>query len=99
MATSFGLQYSASMPRFYLHVCDGKLFAEDEEGIELHDVEAARREAIIGLRDVMAAELKDGQINMAAFVEIEDENRELVMVVPFLDAIEVLTQHYRRGRK
>ncbi len=87
------------MPRFYLHVSDGTLFAEDDEGAEFHDIEAARRAAIVGLRDVMAAELKDGQINMAAFVEIEDENHHLLMTVPFLDAVEVLTRHYRRPKK
>jgi hypothetical protein len=84
------------MPRFYLHVSDGKLFAEDREGLELHDVEAARREAIVGLRDVMAEELKHGQINLAAYVEVENEDGQLVMTVPFLDAVEVLTQHHRR---
>ena len=87
------------MPRFYLHVCDGAAFSDDEEGMELHDAEAARRAAIVGLRDVMSAELKDGQINMAAFVEIEDENHQLVMTVPFLDAVEVLTRHHRRPKK
>jgi predicted regulator of Ras-like GTPase activity (Roadblock/LC7/MglB family) len=87
------------MPRFYLHVADGKLFAEDLEGSESHDIEAARRAAVTGLRDVMAEELKHGQINMAAFVEIEDENHQLVMTVPFLDAVEVLTRHYRRTKK
>jgi hypothetical protein len=87
------------MPRFYLHMADGSSFNEDDEGMEFHDVEAARRAAIVGLRDVMSAELKDGQINMAAFVEIEDENRQLVMTVPFLDAVEVLTRHHRRPRK
>lgn len=87
------------MPRFYLHVSDGKLFAEDGDGLELHDVEAARREAIAGLRCVMAEELKRGQVNLAAYVEVEDENRQLVMTVPFLDAVEVLTQHHRRPKK
>jgi hypothetical protein len=87
------------VPRFYLHVCDGAAFSDDEEGMELHDAEAARRAAIVGLRDVMSAELKDGQINMAAFVEIEDENHQLVMTVPFLDAVEVLTRHHRRPKK
>jgi hypothetical protein len=87
------------MPQFFLHVSDGKLFAEDLEGAEFHDVEAARRAAIAGLRDVMADELKHGQINMASFVEIEDENNQLVMTVPFLEAVEVLTKHHRRPRK
>jgi hypothetical protein len=87
------------MPRFYLHVSDGKMFAEDQEGAEFHDVEAARRSAIVGLRDVMAEELKHGEINMAAFVEIEDENHQLVMTVPFLDAVNVRTQYHRRPKK
>jgi hypothetical protein len=80
-------------------MADGKLFAEDLEGQEFHDVEAARRAAIIGLRDTMATELKNGQINMAAFIEIEDENHQLVMTVPFLEAVEVLTKHHRRATK
>jgi hypothetical protein len=84
------------MPLFHLHTSDGKLFAEDQEGSAFHDIEAARRAAIVGLRDLMAQELKDGQINMAAFGEIEDENHQLVMTVPFLDAVEVLTRHHRR---
>ncbi|HEX8192015.1 MAG TPA: hypothetical protein VF552_03880 [Allosphingosinicella sp.] len=87
------------MPLFYLHICDGRLFAEDDVGMELHDIEAARRQAIARLRDVMASELKDGQINMAAFVEIEDENHQLGMTVPFLEAVEVLTVHHRRRPK
>jgi len=93
------LGHYVPVPRFYLHVCDGKVFAEDDEGMEFHDAEAARRQAIVGLRDVMASELKDGQINMAAFVEIEDENHQLIMTVPFLDAVEVLTLHHRRPPK
>lgn len=87
------------MPRFYLHISDGTLFSEDQEGSEFHDIEAARRAAIVGLRDVMSAELKDGQINMAAFVEVEDEDHQLVMTVPFLDSVEVLTKHHRRPKK
>ena len=87
------------MPLFYLHVSDGKFFAEDTEGSEFHDVEAARRAAIAGLRDVMAEELKHGQINMASIVEIEDDNHQLVMTVPFLEAVEVLTKHHRRPGK
>jgi hypothetical protein len=87
------------MPKFFLHVADGASFTEDTDGAEYHDLEAARRAAIVGLRDVMATELKDGQINMAAFVEIEDEQHQLVMMVPFLDAVDVLTKLHRRPPK
>ncbi len=75
------------MPRFYLHVCDGSGFCEDEEGLDLPDLAAARRAAIEGLRDILAGELRAGVLRRAAFVEIEDEHRQLVLTVPFTEAV------------
>ena len=77
------------MPRYYLHVCNGTGFVEDEEGVELPGVDAARRQAIDGLRDIMAAEMRRGEVNMASFIEIEDEDRRLVSTVSFADAIHI----------
>jgi len=84
------------MPRFYLHVCNGSGFVEDEEGVELADVAAARAEAIKGLRDLMAGDLRSGTLNMASFVEIEDERHQLVTTVTFLEAVQVETRHGKR---
>ena len=84
------------MPRFYLHVCNGNGFVEDEEGADLPDAEAARLRAIEGLRDLLASELRDGELNMASFIEIEDENHLLVTTVPFMDAVQVTTRHGKR---
>jgi hypothetical protein len=36
------------MPRFYLHICNGNGFTEDEEGVELADEAAVRKAAIAG---------------------------------------------------
>jgi hypothetical protein len=77
------------MPRYYFHVCNGDGFTTDEEGLELPDVHAARTTAIQGLRDIMASELKDGLLKTASFIEIEDENHELLMTVPFVEAVKV----------
>jgi hypothetical protein len=75
------------MPRYYFHICDGSAFIQDEEGVELPDDAAARQAAIVGLRDVMAAEVKGGGINLASFVEIENESRQHIETVSFTDAV------------
>jgi len=84
------------MSRFYLHVCNGNGFTEDEEGSEYADIQAARAAAVAGLRDIMASELKRGELNLASFVEIEDEHHELVLTVDFTDAVAVTEQRGRR---
>jgi hypothetical protein len=86
------------MPRFYFHVCDGNGFTEDEEGLELPSVPAARAKAINGLRDLLAGELRRGALNMAWFIEIEDENRQLVMTVPFSEAVTIETTAHCQKR-
>ena len=82
-----------SMPLYYLHVCNGTGFVEDEEGLELPGLEAARSKAIDGLRDIMAAEMRRGEINMGAFIEIEGEDHQLLTIVPFSEAVRVSTEH------
>ena len=77
------------MPRFYFHVCNGTGFVQDEEGQELPDVQSARLSAVQGLRDIMASELKDGLLKTASFIEIENSQRELLMTVPFSEAVAV----------
>jgi hypothetical protein len=86
------------MPRFYLHVCDGVGFAQDEEGLELPDRAAAREAAIQGLRDIMASEVKGGGINLASFVEKEDERRRLIETVSFTDAVSLAISVSRAPR-
>ncbi len=86
------------MPRFHLHICNGDGFTEDEEGTELEDLNAARSAAVEGLRGIMADELKSGHLNMASFIEIEDENGRLLMTVPFADAVNISTQPGRARR-
>jgi hypothetical protein len=79
------------VPRFYFHLCNGGGFAEDEEGTEHQDLAAARANAIRGLRDIMAGELQQGDLNLGSFIEIEDENHQLLMTVPFEEAVKVGT--------
>ena len=89
------------MPRFFLHICNGNGFTEDQEGQDLPDLAAAREAAIKGLRDILAGEMRDGEMNLGSFIEIEDEGHRLLMTVPTDAAINVTNERGsgRDGRK
>jgi hypothetical protein len=75
------------MALFYLHVCNGSGFVEDMEGQDHPTVEDARRAAVEGLRDILAGELRNGDLNTASFIEVEDEHHQLVATVSFEEAV------------
>lgn len=77
------------MPRYYLHVCDGLGFCEDAEGYDLPDDEAARSEAIRSARSLMAEELQKGELNLAFFIEVENEERQHLFTVTFGETVTV----------
>lgn len=77
------------MPHYYLHVCNGSGFAEDETGQEYADLADARAAAVAGIRDLMSNEMRDGLINIASFIEIESEERELLATVAFTEAVKI----------
>ena len=47
------------MPRYYFDVHDGERFTRDEDGLELDDIDAARREATQTLSDISGDGLPD----------------------------------------
>jgi hypothetical protein len=67
------------MPRFFFNIRDGYDLDEDEEGIELPDIDAARAEA-----QATVEELRD-QLTDAVNIELEivDESGRRLMTVPF----------------
>jgi hypothetical protein len=82
--------------RFYFHVCNGSGFTEDAEGQELADELAARNEAVRGLRDITAGEMMRGEMNLGSFIEVEDQNHNLVMTIEFDEAVRVSNERGRR---
>ncbi len=81
------------MPRFYMHVCNGNGFVEDEEGVELADGDAARAKAIEAARDIMASDLRRGELDLSSFIEVEDEAHGLVFTLHFSDAVKLTSRH------
>jgi hypothetical protein len=67
------------MPRYFFHIRDGFDLDEDDEGVELPDIEAARAEALATVEE-LRNELRDaGNIEL----EIADESGRRLLSVPF----------------
>jgi hypothetical protein len=98
MACGGDVAYSRHpVPRFYLHLANGEEFTEDEEGAVFATFEAAHAKAVEGLRDVLAGDLRRGELNRACFIEIEDEDHNLLVTVFFDEAV-TLRDEPGRGR-
>ncbi len=77
------------MPRFYLHLCDGGGFVEDEEGVELPDETAARTAALASARDIMMDEVRSGTLDLTSSIKVENEQRVLLFTLAFAEAVHI----------
>lgn len=77
------------MPLYFFHICNGNGFVEDHEGRELSDEAAARAVAVTGARDIMAEEMRAGQLNPASFIEVEDSEHRHLFTLQFSEAYTV----------
>ena len=80
-------RHTSSMAVFYLHTCDGNTFVEDEEGIELPNQAAARERAIARAREIMAGDLRLGEMDLTSFIEVEDANKKLLFTLTFAEVV------------
>ena len=70
------------MGRFYLHIKAGGDLHYDEEGVELPSIDAARKEALLSAREMLAGAIKAGKSPVAEALVIADENGQALEVVP-----------------
>lgn len=77
------------MPLYFFHVCNGDGYTPDEEGRELADEGAARSAALAGARDILAEEIRSGQLNPASFIKVEDSEHRHLFTLLFSDAYTV----------
>jgi len=76
------------MARYYLNIRNGG-YSEDPEGQELPDLDAARAEAIDGVRSLLSEDARQGQLDLAAAIEITDGDGRLLLIVPFSEAVDL----------
>ena len=76
------------MPRYFLHVQDGATIAEDLEGSEFRDVEAAREEAVSAAIELIIDSLRRRQgLRLERTIAIADETGRVLAQVRFEDAV------------
>lgn len=76
------------MPRFFFNLHDG-VDVRDGEGVVLPDLNAARKEALRGARDIMASDVKQGTLSLDEYIVVVDEQGHEVHRQTFADAIRI----------
>ena len=79
---------------FHLNIRNGIGLVEDEEGRDLFDLEAARLDAIEGIRSIISEEAKSGLVDLTGQIEICDDAGNLLCLVRYADAFDL-----RLGRR
>jgi hypothetical protein len=76
------------MPWFYRHIRQGVQLIHDTDGIELTDLDAARADALEGIRDILAEAIKRGtDVPLDDAIVITDEAGRELMSIPFIEAL------------
>lgn len=79
------------MPRYYLHVRDGVDEMLDPDGSDLPDLDAARESALAGARELLAADMTQGILDLRYRIDIENTAGEIVDTLRFADAFTCLS--------
>jgi hypothetical protein len=66
------------MPKFYFHIRDDAGLIPDEEGMELPDIDAARKEAETGAREILADALRAHKEVDGKRIEIANQSGEVL---------------------
>lgn len=84
------------MPTFYFTVHDEWGEAADTEGSDLAGADAAVRHAVAGARSLMSDSVKQGKLDLSAFIDIEDRNRAHVSRLGFDEAVTITAPRPRK---
>jgi hypothetical protein len=82
------------MPRYYFHIFNSTSTVEDEEGLELPDLQAARAQAITGIRSVLSTEILTGVFDLRGRIDIADAEGKVVETVRYKEALEMSLGEY-----
>lgn len=77
------------MALYYFDLHEHGSVIEDACGMDQPSMADALGEALRAAREIMCAELADGRLSLAAFIEVKDAARDTVLTVPFQDAVTI----------
>ena len=82
-----GEAYGLSMPHFFFHIRQQDGVLSNERGSELPDLDAARREATISFRHLLAEGLRSSGTSSVEQIEVADSAGQTVAVVGLRDVL------------
>jgi hypothetical protein len=71
------------MPRYFFHIRSSDGIIQDPDGTELPDIDAARMEAELSARDLLADLLRQGIRLDGQMFEISDSDGKVLETLPF----------------
>jgi hypothetical protein len=77
-----------AVPRYYFHIRQGEVRAEDREGVEVPNAGSISEEAIEAARDLLAEGDLQGLDRREWAFEVADETGMIVLTLAFQDAVE-----------
>ncbi len=77
------------MPRFHLNIFNGSGPVPDESGQDLADIDAAKEQAVMGIRSILSAEVLEGVMDLRGRIEIADAAGQLLLVVAYAEAVTI----------
>lgn len=75
------------MPHYALHLRNGELEADDEEGLDLPNERGARDQALVFARDLLAAAVLQGRLALQERIEVVEDGRGPILSLSFAEAV------------
>ena len=76
------------MPQYYRHIRQGDQLIHDTDGVELADLDAARADALEGIRDILAEAIKRGNdVPIDDAIVITNKAGRELMTIAFIEAL------------
>lgn len=78
------------MTHYRLHIHCDDCVAEDDDGLDRPSVEAAKEEALRGIRSILCEGLMHGKLDLRGRIDIADETGAVVETVEFEEAVQIV---------
>ena len=76
------------MPRYYRHTRQGDQLIRDNEGIKFADLDAARADALEGIRDILSEAIRRGNdLPLDDAIVITNKAGRELTTIPFIEAL------------
>jgi hypothetical protein len=80
------------MAQYFLHLRDSVDELLDPEGQEYADLEAVKKSVLLGARDLLAGDMKNGMLDLRYRIDAENSEGKIVYTLPFKHAFAIIPE-------